>query len=84
MERQIESIAIRVFKLFRCRDYTRVDLRVNCKGKIYVIEVNPNPDISPQSGMTRAIKAQGMTYADFIGNILEKALQRRAPQASVW
>ena len=78
MKKQIASIAIQVFKLFRCRDYTRVDLRVNGEGKIYVIEVNPNPDISPQSGMARAIKAQGMTYAEFIDNILEKALQRKS------
>jgi hypothetical protein len=28
--------------------------------------------------MTRSIKAQGLTYAEFIGNIVERALQRRA------
>jgi D-alanine-D-alanine ligase len=77
VEKEIESIASRVFSLFRCRDYARVDLRVSDEDKIYVIEVNPNPDISPQSGLTRSIKAQGMTYAEFIGNLLERALQRR-------
>ena len=77
VEREIESIVSRVFSLFRCRDYARVDLRVNHGDKIYVIEVNPNPDISPQSGLTRSIKAQGMTYAEFIGNILQRTLQRR-------
>jgi D-alanine-D-alanine ligase len=78
VKREIGAIATHVFRLFRCRDYARVDLRLNHRDEIYVIEVNPNPDISPQSGMTRSIKAQGLTYAEFIGNILEKALQRRA------
>lgn len=78
IRKRIEQVAIQVFKLFRCRDYARIDLRVNPEGKIYIIEVNPNPDISPQSGMTRSIKTQGMTYAEFIGNLLERALQRKA------
>ncbi len=77
MKEEIESIATRVFKLFRCRDYARVDLRVSHEDKIHVIEVNPNPDISPQSGLTRSIKAHGMTYGEFIGNILERALHRK-------
>jgi len=77
MKKRVEYIALRVFKLFGCRDYARVDFRVDREGKIYVIEVNPNPDISPQSGMTRAIKAQGMTYIEFIRGLLERALQRK-------
>ncbi len=77
VKKRIEHIAIRAFKLFGCRDYSRVDIRIDREGKIYVIEVNPNPDISPQSGMTRAIKAQGLTYTEFIRNLFERALQRR-------
>ena len=78
IRKRIEQIATRVFTLFRCRDYARIDLRVNPEGEVYIIEVNPNPDISPQSGMTRSINTQGMTYAEFIGNLLEGALQRKA------
>jgi D-alanine-D-alanine ligase len=77
MEKRVEHIALRVFRLFGCRDYARVDIRIDRDGKIYVLEVNPNPDISPQSGMTRAIKVQGMTYMEFIGGLIERALQRK-------
>jgi D-alanine-D-alanine ligase len=73
---RVEDVAIRVYKLFGCRDYARVDMRVDRDGNAYVIEVNPNPDISPQSGMARAIKAEGMTYEDFICGLIEKAFQR--------
>ena len=66
-----------VYRLFECRDYARVDIRVDRDENIYVIEVNPNPDISPQSGMARAINAHGMTYADFVGGMIQKALERR-------
>ena len=77
MKKRVDHVALRVFKLFGCRDYARVDMRINRDGKIYVLEVNPNPDISPQSGMTRAIKVQGMPYVEFIRGLLERALQRR-------
>ena len=78
IKKRVEQIAVKVFKLFGCRDYARVDFRLDRNGKIYVLEVNPNPDISPGSGMNRAIKAQGMTNTEFIGGLLEKALQRKS------
>jgi D-alanine-D-alanine ligase len=52
-------------------------MRIDRDGKIYILEVNPNPDISPSSGMARAIRIQGMTYSEFIGKVIEKAFQRR-------
>jgi D-alanine-D-alanine ligase len=76
-KKRLEQTAIRVFKLFECRDYARVDFRVDQDGGMYVIDVNPNPDISPQSGMSRQIKVKGMTYEHFIGGVLEKAIQRK-------
>jgi len=74
---KVEQVALRVFKLFGCQDYARVDMRLDLDGKPFVLEVNPNPDISPESGMARAIAVQGMTYLDFIGNLLERAVQRK-------
>lgn len=78
LQKQVEHLATRVFKLFGCRDYARVDMRIDRDGKIYILEVNPNPDISPPSGMARAVKAKGMSYSEFIGKVVERALQRKA------
>lgn len=77
LKRELESVAKEVYRLFECRDYARVDLRVDHEGRPYVIEVNPNPDISPESGMARAINADGMTYAEFVQGVVEKALRRK-------
>ncbi len=78
IQKRVEEIALKVFKLFGCRDYARVDMRLDPRERAFVLEVNPNPDISPQSGMIRAIKARGMTYTEFVGNLLERAVQRKA------
>jgi D-alanine-D-alanine ligase len=77
MKEKVGHLAVRTFRLFGCRDYARVDIRIDREGKIYILEVNPNPDISPQSGMARAMKVQGMTYKEFIGRVVEKAIQRK-------
>jgi D-alanine-D-alanine ligase len=83
VKKRVEHIALRAFKLLGCRDYARVDIRLDRNGKIYVLEVNPNPDISPSSGMARAIKKKGMTYTEFVGGLLERAFQRKAPEWSM-
>ncbi len=77
VQKQVEHLAIQAFRLFGCRDYARVDMRIDRNGRIYLLEVNPNPDISPPSGMARAIRVQGMSYSEFVGRVIEKALQRK-------
>ena len=77
LREKIEQMAVAVFRLFGCRDYARVDVRLDGNDKTYVLEVNPNPDISPLSGMARAVRVRGMSYVEFVEGLLERALQRR-------
>jgi D-alanine-D-alanine ligase len=77
VRKRVEHLAVKSFRLFECRDYARVDMRIDGEGKIYILEVNPNPDISPQSGMARVLDVQGIGYEGFVGLLLERALQRR-------
>lgn len=75
---QIAEIAIAVFQLLGCQGYARVDTRMDQEGQIYVLEVNPNPDISPLlSGAVRQAEAAGMTYERFIQKIVEMAWERK-------
>lgn len=75
-EKQIKDVALRVFKLFDCSDYARVDLRLENSGSLKILEVNPNPDISPGAGAARQALAAGMTYNEFIEKIVLFALER--------
>lgn len=54
--------------------YGRVDFRVDEKGHPWVLEVNPNPDISDEAGLSRMAEALGWPYDDLIMRIVEVAL----------
>jgi D-alanine-D-alanine ligase len=75
-ENRIRDIALRSFQAVECRDYARVDLRTDSRGAIYVLEVNPNPDISPNAGFARAARAAGYTYSGIVQRITQFAIER--------
>lgn len=56
--------------------YGRVDVRFDEQDRPYVIDVNPNPDISPDGGLAKAVAAAGWTWADFVRHEVEDALRR--------
>jgi D-alanine-D-alanine ligase len=72
----IANTAMSAFKLLVGRGYARMDMRMDEAGKLNIIEVNPNPDISPGTGAARQSRAAGMSYAEFIGQIINLALER--------
>jgi D-alanine-D-alanine ligase len=73
---KVEKTAMLAFKSMNCRDYARVDIRLSKKGVPYIIEVNPNPDITTDSGFARAAKAAKINHDKLLAVIAELALSR--------
>ena len=73
-KRRITRVAMAAFRLIGCRGYARVDMRQDSQGNFKVLEVNPNPDISPGAGAALQAAANGMTYSHFIKKLISLAL----------
>jgi D-alanine-D-alanine ligase len=73
---ECERVARGAWLAVELRDYGRVDLRVDAHGHAWVIDVNPNPDISPDAGVCRAGAAAGMAYPQLVDRVAQIALAR--------
>jgi len=67
---RLSGITLACARIFGLTGYARVDFRMNAEGELFVLEVNPNPDISVDAGMPRAARAAGLHYPDLILEIL--------------
>jgi len=75
---RLQMIALEAFMDLGCRDYARIDFRVADNGEIFILEVNPNPDISRSAGYARALAAAGIEYKEFWQSMIKKAKARRS------
>ena len=74
---RLQQLAVQAYRLLECRDYARVDFRVKPTGEAYILEVNPNPDISTSADLTECLIEAGWTHADFLVRLVNQALSRR-------
>ncbi len=76
-QREIERVARAVFTALGCRDVARVDFRMDAEGKIYFLECNPLPGLTPGwSDLVLIAQAAGLEYRALIGEILSCAIRR--------
>lgn len=75
-ERRVREIALKAFRIMGCRDYVRVDIRLDRRNNPFVLEVNPNPHLSEGMGLMRSAEAYGLSFSQTLRMIVEFALKR--------
>lgn len=75
-EQQITFVCKEAYKLLHLHDYGRLDLRLTDSNMIYIIEVNPNPDIGRDDELAHSAARAGIEYAALINRIVRFALRR--------
>jgi D-alanine-D-alanine ligase len=83
---QIEDVVLRAYGVLGCRDWSRVDVRLDAAGVPNLVEVNPLPGILPNpednSCLPKAARAAGLNYDELIQACLIHAAERTGVQMS--
>ncbi|MEP7002513.1 MAG: D-alanine--D-alanine ligase [bacterium] len=78
---EIEDVVLRAYRALGCRDWSRVDVRLDTENRVNVVEVNPLPGILPDpcdnSCLPKAARAAGLDYDTLIGAALGAAAKRQ-------
>ena len=78
-ERDVEELALEVWRAFGLRDVARVDVRRDRNGVANFVEVNPLPGVHPvNSDLIILARLRGVSHADVVGRIVASAARRWA------
>jgi len=72
-----QKCALSAHKALGCRDFSRVDMRMDAGGSIYVLEINTIPGLTERSLLPKAAKAAGFDFEDLCLRLVELAVKRR-------
>jgi D-alanine-D-alanine ligase len=70
LEKKLRESALACWDLFGLKGYARVDVRTDSNNNVFVIEVNANPCISPDSGFVAATRQMGYSFTEIIKRII--------------
>lgn len=74
---KVEDSCLAAFEVLGCRDFARLDFRIDAKGTPYFLEINPLPGLNPKSGDLPILAGKmGWSYDRLISSILDAALNR--------
>ena len=76
LEEKIKVYALRTYQTVECRDFGRIDFRVDKKGNPYVLEINPLPSLSTEDTFAIVGTYLGIGYERMVNWILEEGLIR--------
>lgn len=73
---KMSDYALKVYRAVDCKDFGRVDFRVDNQGNPYVLEINPLPSLSVEDIFMVAAKALGITFPEMLNKIIKAGLKR--------
>lgn len=79
LEAELGELARRAFRALRCRDFARVDFKLDAAGRPWFLEINPLPTFSPEGSFGILAELAGRPLADLLADVLRRGLARVRP-----
>jgi len=70
----LKKMSLKCWRMFSLSGYARIDYRVDSSGKPWVLEINANPCLKPESGLAAAALETGLSYPQTIHQIITTAV----------
>lgn len=74
MQQSISKLCKRIYRVLCLSGYARMDLRMTADGRVYVLEANPNPNLSYGEDLAESADMVGISYSQFVQRILNLGL----------
>ena len=79
LERRLQKAAVTIFQKMECKDFARIDFRVDAQGQEWFLEINPLPTFAPDGTFAIMAELNGQTYPEFLAEVLSLAFKRVMP-----
>ena len=73
---EVEAVAVATFRACHCRDYARVDIRLDADGRPFVLEINSMASLGAGGSFVRAAEVAGLTFGALVNRIVGLAWER--------
>lgn len=82
LEARLQALAIRSFEALECRDFARVDFKLDAAGEPVFLEINPLPTFAVDGSFAILAELEGRPYPALLAEVLEVALRRHLSRTS--
>ncbi len=76
LETVLQKQAMAVYKKLECKDFARIDFRVDAEGQPWFLEINPLPTFAPDGTFAIIAELAGQSYEAFLADVLKRGLKR--------
>jgi len=76
LSKVIQELSVKVYKAVGCRDFGRIDFRVDESGNPYVLEINPLPSLDEEDVFNIFPNVLGSNYDETLNKVVDFALER--------
>ena len=76
LERELEELSLRAFTALECRDFARVDFRLDAEGRVVFLEINPLPTFAPDGSFGILAELEGRSLEELLAEVFRAGLAR--------